>query len=118
MKWRKAEDKYNYLSVKYDKTYERLRVFEALLKEEPKLGLSTSEQERVRSMIREYTDFKRLCGRCKNEIIILAFIFYVKILSNPRLRLHKWRICKKYGLTNEKYMLIITRLSEPTFNEQ
>ena len=39
MRLKEAEVKnYGYLAVKYDKTYERLRIFEDLLKEEPKLG--------------------------------------------------------------------------------
>ena len=108
MRLKEAEVKnYGYLAVKYDKTYERLRIFEDLLKEEPKLGLSRSEKERVRSLIKNQ-DFRGLCARCGNETIILAFIFFMKILANHRLRLHKWSICKKYGLTNEKYILIIT----------
>ena len=39
MRLKETEAKnHSYLAVKYDKTYERLRVFEDLLKEEPKLG--------------------------------------------------------------------------------
>ena len=89
MRLKEAEAKnYGYLAVKYDKTYERLRIFEDLLKEEPKLDLGTSEQDRVHSLIKNH-DFRRLCANCNNETIILAFIFSMKLLSDSHLRLHK-----------------------------
>ena len=115
MRLKEAEVKnYGYLAVKYDKTYERLRIFEDLLKEEPKLGLSRREKERVCSLIREYRNFRALCNNVQSETIILAFIFYVKILSDPLIRLNEWGICKKYGLNERKYSLIIARLLNAT----
>ena len=118
MRLKEAEVKnYGYLAVKYDKTYERLRIFEDLLKEEPKLGLSCSEKERVCSLIREYSNFRALCNNVGDEIIILAFIFYVKLSVNRRTNLNKWDICRKYGLNERKYSLIITRLLNTTLKE-
>ena len=118
MRLKESEAKnYGYLTVKYDKTYERLRIFEDLLKEEPKLGLSRSEKERVCSLIRKYSNFRALCNNVGDEIIILAFIFYVKLSVNRRTNLSKWDICRKYGLNERKYSLIITRLLNTTLKE-
>ena len=88
----------------------RLQLFEDLLFEEPKLCLNKFEKEQVQYYIKKYTNFKEFCKNAKEETIILAFIFYIKLSSNSKIELDEWSICEKYGLNYRTYSLIVTQL--------
>lgn len=82
-----------------------------LLNEAPNLNLNKYEYERVRYFL-EIADLKELHRQSKLETIILAIIFYVKISQNIYVRIDTWSICKKYGLTDRIFTVIIIRLVE------
>ena len=95
---------------KKNRIRKRLQLFKDLLKEESKLYLNKFEKEQVQYHIKKYDNFKELCNNVKEETIILAFIFYVKLSSNFDIRFNTWSICAGYGLTYRTYSLIITQL--------
>ena len=88
----------------------RLQILEDLLIEEPKLNLTHDEKEQVKYLLQKCNNFKKLYNRGREEMIILSFIFFMKLGANSRLYLHEWSICRKYGLNNRTYSLIITRV--------
>ena len=102
---------------KKNRIRKRLQIFEDLLLEEPKLYLNKFEKEQVQYHIKKYDNFKELCNNVKEETIILAFIFYVKLSYNFDIRFNTWSICRKYGLTDRVYMLIITHLRKLDLKE-
>lgn len=88
----------------------RVQTLEDLLIEEPKLQLTRDEKEQVKYLLQKCNNFKKLYNRGREEMIILAFIFFMKIGADSYVKLHEWTICKKYGLNNRNYSIIITRI--------
>ena len=77
------------------------------------LNLSKVQKNFVHYLIDRFSDdFKKLHGKAKNEAIILAFIFYVKKLDNPRLNVENYSISKRYGLTNNVFILVVCRICD------
>ena len=86
-------------------------ILDELLLEIP-FKLHEYEIQRIRYFIDTFTDFKTFHRRVSNETILLAFIFLMRTLTNPKTDVEKFRISKKYGLTNPVFRLIICRLNE------
>ena len=63
-------------------------------------------------VINECEKHKRLHGQADSETIILAFIFYIKLNEEPRLKLTEYKITSKYGLTDNIFEIIVCRLCE------
>ena len=77
------------------------------------LGLSNYQKQRVKYLINIFgDDLKRLHGRAKKETIILAFIFYIKKIEEPKIRLDDYQVTGKYGLSNHIFGIIICRICE------
>lgn len=77
------------------------------------LCLSNYQKERVRFLIDKFGyDFKSLHGKASKKARILAFIFYIKKLEDPSIRLSDYHITKKYGLTDDVFEIIICRVCE------
>lgn len=98
--------------------HKRIQLLDQLLLEEPKLGLSYDEKEQVKYLIKKHDNFQKLYNRGCEEMIILAFIFFMKIGTNSGVKIHEWSICNKYGLNNRTYSLIITRVLKTTLKNQ
>ena len=54
----------------------------------------------------------------KTETIILAFIFYLNKIQNPRIQVENYTILKTYGLTTQIYTIIITRVCDYYIRER
>lgn len=85
--------------------------FDELLLETKILNLTSDQKKLVRYLIDEFSnDFKQLHRTASEKTIILAFMFYVKKIENSRIKLQSYRVCKKYGLTDQVFEIIICRL--------
>ena len=129
-----SDGRINYLIKKYDKSYVpgekqssetnkllkrnqrkliKHSICEDLFFECDFLELNKVQRNFVHFLIDRFSDnFKRLHGKAKNEAIILAFIFYVKKIDDSRINVENYSICKKYGLTNDVFLLIICRICD------
>lgn len=86
-------------------------ILDELLLESKSLILTPNDKKTVRYLIDIFTDdFKKLHRRAKDETIILAFIFYLKKIELPSIRLSDYRICNKYGLTDTVFEIILCRI--------
>ncbi|MBQ2613526.1 MAG: hypothetical protein IJG19_06610 [Methanobrevibacter sp.] len=82
------------------------------------LCLTGYQKERVHFLIDKFGyDFKSLHGNSSKKVKILAFIFYIKKLENPRVRLDDYSITKTYGLTDNIFEIIICRVCETFIRE-
>ena len=72
--------------------------------------LNIHEKNQVHYLIDKFTNFKKLHRKAKNEAIILAFIFYVKLKENTLININKYKISKKYNLTNNKFEIILCKI--------
>lgn len=78
-----------------------------------KLRLSSYQRVRVLYLINTFgKNFKRLHGTAKKEAIILAFIFYIKLIELGTINLEEYKISSEYGLSNKIFLVIISRLCE------
>ena len=57
-------------------------------------------------------NLNQLHRQSKTETILLAFIFYINKLNNPRIQVENYTIFKTYGLTTQIYTIIITRVCD------
>lgn len=86
-------------------------ILDELLLESKSLMLTPNDKKTVRYLIDVFTDdFKKLHRRASDEAIILAFIFYLKKIELPSVRLSDYRICNKYGLTDAVFEIILCRI--------
>ena len=96
--------------------YERWRknrhlILDELLLEANGVTLSNNQIKIIRYLIDEFNEnFRSLHYRSSDETIILAFIFYMKKVESPRIRLNNYRICTKYELTDTVFEIITCRL--------
>ena len=124
---------YEYLLQKYDNEYvpgekrsleydnnirlnarlkNRMLLVDELTLEAKYLLLTNSQKNTVKTLVKIFNkNFKSLHRRASDETIILAFIFYLKKLENPKIQLKNYRITKKYKLTDTIFELIICRLA-------
>ena len=90
----------------------RMLIVDELTLEAKYLLLTNSQKETVKYLVKLFnTDFKSLHRQAKDETIILAFMFYLKKLDNPKIQLKDYRISKKYNLTNTIFELILCRIT-------
>ena len=88
-----------------------------LLNETKVLMLANYEKEHVHYLIDKFDDFKKLHGNCKNEAIILAFIFYVAKINTPKRQLKEYSFTKKYGLSDNVFETIMCRVCQVLLSE-
>lgn len=78
-----------------------------------RLKLNNYQKQRVKYLVDKFSNcFEMLHGQAKSETIILAFIFYIKLNEEPRIRLREYRITSVYGLTDNIFEVIVCRLAE------
>ena len=122
----------NYLLKKYDSQYvngERISndarnrnrieskrknrhlLLDGLLLEADALNLNPNQVKIVRYLIDEFnTEFQELHRKSSEETIILAFMFYVKMIDEPRTNVRNYRISTKYNLTDKVYEIVLCRM--------
>ncbi|MBR3140538.1 MAG: hypothetical protein IKF11_06705 [Methanobrevibacter sp.] len=89
----------------------KLLILDKLLAESKSLMLTSNDKKIVRYLINVFSDdFKKLHRRASDEAIILAFIFYLKKIELPSIRLSDYRICNKYELTDPVFEIILCRI--------
>ena len=99
-------------SIKRNQRLEEKHLLCDSLLEELSFDFSHYQREFVHYLIDRFGNFKRLHAKAKNEAIILAFIFYVKKVEDSRINLNDYSVCKKYGLTDGVFVLIICRICD------
>lgn len=78
-----------------------------------KLKLSSYQRLRVLYLVETFgKNFKKLHGTAKKESIILAFIFYIKLIELGTINLEDYKIFSEYGLNNKILVVIISRVCE------
>ncbi len=98
--------------IRYEsKRKHRHLILDELLKEAETLRLNKNQIMIVRYLIDDFNeDFQNLHRKASEECIILAFMFYVKILETPRVRIESYRVATKYKLTNRTFETIVCRM--------
>lgn len=96
---------------------EKHSLADELMNEAKVLMLTNYEKQHVHYLIDKFHDFRKLHGNCKNEAIILAFIFYVAKNNTPKRQLKEYNFTKKYGLTDNVFELILCRLVRVLLSE-
>jgi ligand-binding sensor protein len=76
-----------------------------------RLGMSKNQQERVQYLIKQFPNTQKLCAKCDCETVILALCMYIKFCDYKKEKLEKYNLCKEYGLTENIYSTIITKLA-------
>ena len=120
----------NYLLRKYEKTisaerhtqnYQRQQktdenrknrhlLLDTLLNETP-FTLTKTEIQQIRFWIDTFnTEWKSLHRQASDETIILALILIQRKQYNPKTQITRYSICRKYDLTNSKFITIQNRL--------
>lgn len=95
-----------------EKRKNRHLLFDELLLETKVLIFTPNEKKIIRYLIDDFNnDFKYLHRRASEKCIILAFMFYLKKIETPEIRLDRYAVCKKYGLTDHVFELILCRLT-------
>lgn len=91
----------------------RMLLVDQLTLEAKYLMLTKSQQNIVKYLVKIFNnDFKNLHRRSSDETIILAFMFYLKKLETPRIRLENYSITRKYNLTDAVFELILCRITD------
>lgn len=89
----------------------RYLILDELLFESKPLTLNNNQKKLVKYLIHDFNNrFKELHKQASEETIILAFIFFVKKTEDSRTKVSNWKICKKYGLTDHVFEIILCRL--------
>lgn len=98
--------------IRYEtKRKNRHLIFDELRKKADTINLTPNQVKVIRYIIDDFNeDFKNLHRKASEETIILAFIFYIKKIENPSIRLESYRVCREYGLTNHVFEIIVCRM--------
>ena len=95
-----------------EKRKNRHLLLDELLLETKTLIFTPNQKKLIRYLIDDFSnDFQELHRRASEKCIILAFMFFLKKIENPSIRLDRYKICNKYGLTDHVFELIICRLT-------
>lgn len=91
----------------------RMLIVDQLTLEAKYLLLTKAQKEDVKYLVKLFNNnFKTLHRRVSDETIILAFIFFIKKLDDPKIQLKNYRISKKYNLTDTIFELILCRITD------
>ncbi len=73
------------------------------------LNIQGKNRERCIYIVKK-VNLKELHRRASCETIITCICFYIHKLDNPKRNVNEYKVCTEYGVTEEIYSLIITRL--------
>lgn len=78
---------------------------------EANLPFTGDQKQMARYLIDTYSDdLKALHRRASTETILLAFIFYLKKVQKPSIRLGDYAITRKYELSDDVFEIILCRM--------
>lgn len=92
-------------------------IAEELIGETKFLIFTEHQKKHIHFLINKFQDFRKIHGNCSKEAIILAFIFYVAKINEPKLKISNYRINGKYGLTDNVFELILCRIVQTLLSE-
>lgn len=75
------------------------------------LNIQGTNRERCLEIVRT-VPFKELHRQASCETIITSICFYIKKLETPQRRTFNYSVCKEYGVNEEIFSLIISRLCD------
>ena len=106
--WSKETKKKNRYEMKRKN---RHLLFDNLMNESQALHLSKNGKKMVRFLIDDFNDdFKELHHKASEETVILAFIMYAMKLESSTVNINDYKICKRYGLSDNVFELILCRM--------
>lgn len=86
-------------------------LLDELILESEKLHLNNNQIKIVRYLIDDFNEeFQELHRQASERTIILAFMFYVKMIDEPRTKLESYKISTTYKLTDRVFETIICRM--------
>ena len=106
-------------SKEYDKKIQRekrltenLQLLDELNRDLPEaLTLNRCDLRLAEHLVKVFNNnMKYLLRQGKTETILLAFIFYLRKIENPLIKIEDYTTLRKYGLNNNNYSLIISRV--------
>lgn len=91
----------------------RLLKLDFILNDAKTLLITPIQKKQVQFLIKKHSnDFKELHRTVSEETIILAFIFYVKMMDDVSVKIDRYTVSKKYNLTHNTFETIICRLAK------
>ena len=91
----------------------RLIKLDLILNDAKTLLVTPAHKEQVQFLIKRHShEFKELHRTVSEETIILAFIFYVKMMDDVSVKIDRYTVSKKYDLTHNTFETIICRLAK------
>lgn len=92
---------------------ERLIKLDLILNDAKTLLITPSQKKQIQRLIKTHSShFKELHRTASADTIILAFIFYVKMMDDVSIKIDRYTVSKQYHLTHSTYETIICRLSK------
>ena len=76
-----------------------------------RLGIKGNDRKRVLFIIKDISNFKILCKKCRNETIISAICFYVMKSNKSYIKMKDFSVFKEDGLDYYIYSTIVTKIS-------
>lgn len=91
---------------------ENIKLLHDLNRELPEtLQLNRCDLRLAEHLVKVFNNnLKYLLRQGKTETILLTFIFYLRKMENPHIKIEDYTILRKYGLNNNNYSLIISRV--------
>ena len=91
----------------------RLIKLDLILNDAKTLLITPNQKAQVEFLIKKHSnEFKELHRTASEETIILAFIFYVKMMEDISVKIDRYSISKQYNLTHNTFETIICRLAK------
>lgn len=111
VKGERRSTEHNRKRKREEKRRNRHLILDELVLEAKTLIFTPNQKKLIGYFIDDFNnDFQSLHRRASEECIILAFMFFLKKIDMPEIRLDRYTITKKYGLTDHVFELIICRL--------
>lgn len=94
------------------KLLRRLDLLQQLTHEIP-FNINNQQKAQVEHLIRRFNNkFKKLHRNASEETIILAFIFYIRKMEEPKTQVGQYSIARKKGLNENIFITIICRIGQ------
>lgn len=108
----KRSNTYDKKIQKEKRLQENLQLLNDLNRELPgALTLNRCDLRLAEHLVKVFNNnMKYLLRQGKTETILLAFIFYLRKMENPNIKIEDYTILRKHGLNNNNYSLIISRV--------
>lgn len=86
-------------------------LLDELVLEAEQLHLNRNQIKIIRYLIDDFNEeFQKLHRKVSEKTIILAFMFYVKMIDDPRTRINAYKVSTNYKLTDKVFETIICRM--------